>query len=265
MATTALPSYVPPAYQSWVLQAAAGTGLPANVVAAQIEMESGFNPNATSSTGAQGIAQFEPGTFADYGTGSAYNPSNALTAYIGLMSALLKQFNGNVSQALAAYNAGPNNLAAGAGYARTILANAGVAGTATAGNTTTGQNASAGTGPQQGGGPAGAGANGTAGAGGGNSAVASIAAGVESALTAAIPGVPFGSWIGGLINSGVNVWTDLLSPVLAFVPLGILFFTNVLKMLEWIVNPTNWVRIGAAVLGFLLLGLGIHLVSHAAA
>ena len=74
-----MPSYVPPQYQQWVSTAAAGTGLPVQVVAAQINDESGFNPNATSPTGAQGIAQFEPGTYAAVGgRGSPYNPKNEL-------------------------------------------------------------------------------------------------------------------------------------------------------------------------------------------
>jgi hypothetical protein len=123
---------VPAAYASYVNAAAASTGLPAAVVAAQINEESGFNPSATSPTGAQGIAQFEPGTFASYGSGSAYNVADAFAAYTSYMSALLKQFGGNVADALAAYNAGPGNLPAGAGYASTILGNAGAPASSTA-------------------------------------------------------------------------------------------------------------------------------------
>lgn len=113
---------VPAAYQAWVAQAAKGTGLPASVVAAQISCESSYNPNALSPTGAEGIAQFEPGTWSSYGTGSPYNPQDALLAYIKLMTSLLKSNNGNVADALAAYNAGQGNLSAGMGYANGILA-----------------------------------------------------------------------------------------------------------------------------------------------
>jgi hypothetical protein len=116
---------VPSQYVSYVDKAAAATGLPAAVVAAQINEESGFQPGVTSSAGAEGIAQFEPGTFASYGTGSPYNVADAFAAYTAYMSALLKQFGGNISDALAAYNAGPDDLAAGAGYASTILSNSG--------------------------------------------------------------------------------------------------------------------------------------------
>lgn len=117
---------VPAQYQGWVNTAAKGTGLPASVVAAQINEESGFNPRATSPTGAQGIAQFEPGTWKSQGVaGSPYDPNAALQGYIKLMGSLLNQFGGNVKNALAAYNAGPGNLGAGMGYANTILSNAG--------------------------------------------------------------------------------------------------------------------------------------------
>jgi hypothetical protein len=257
-----LPSYVPAAYQQWVLQAAAGTGLPASVVAAQIEHESGFNPRATSPVGAQGIAQFMPGTYAAVGgQGSAYNPSNALPAYITLMRQLLTQFHGNTSQALAAYNAGPGNLKAGAGYARTVLQNAGQSPTLQAGATggTTGGAVS--TDPAA---ADAAGAAGAAGAGGGNAAPSVIADSVEAAIGAMIPGVPLGQWFGGIIRSADNMWTDLISPTLAIVPAVLLFLTNALKMMEWIINPMNWVRVIAAIVGTVLLILGIRQVTAAA-
>lgn len=116
---------VPSQYVADVNAAAAKTGLPAAVVAAQINDESGFRPGVSSGAGAEGIAQFLPSTFASYGTGSPFNVTDAFNAYANYMSALLKQFNGNISDALAAYNAGPGNIAAGAGYASTILANSG--------------------------------------------------------------------------------------------------------------------------------------------
>jgi hypothetical protein len=125
---------VPEAYWGWVQSAAKGTGLPLGVVAAQLEDESSFNPNAVSPTGAEGIAQFEPGTYAaEGGTGSEFVPANELQPYIRLMGGLLKQYRGNMRQALAAYNAGSGDLAAGYGYADAILAKAGQPDTATAG------------------------------------------------------------------------------------------------------------------------------------
>lgn len=124
---------IPAKYRAMVDQAAKTTGLPVAVVAAQINDESSFNPNAVSGAGAQGIAQFMPGTWASYGTGSPFNAANAFVAYAKYMGALLKQENGDVRKALAAYNAGPGNLAAGYGYADKILHDAGT-GAITVGN-----------------------------------------------------------------------------------------------------------------------------------
>jgi hypothetical protein len=118
---------IPSQYQSLVDEAASGTGLPADVVAAQINEESGFNPNALSPTGAEGIFQFEPGTYTSEGgtAGTEDNPSDEVNAYITFMKQLLAWANGDVAKALAAYNAGQGNWQAGQGYATTILANAG--------------------------------------------------------------------------------------------------------------------------------------------
>jgi hypothetical protein len=114
---------VPGTLISW---AAGVIGIPASVVRAQINEESGGQLNVTSPTGAQGPAQFEPGTWQDQGcTGSPDNANDAMKCYAKYMYALVKQEHGNVRDALAAYNAGPGNLQAGYGYADTILADAG--------------------------------------------------------------------------------------------------------------------------------------------
>jgi hypothetical protein len=96
-------------------------------VAAQINMESGFNPRAVSPAGAQGIAQFMPGTWASNAPrgSSPFDPNASLSAYTKLMGTLVSQYGGNVRNALAAYNAGPGNLRAGYGYADKILSAAG--------------------------------------------------------------------------------------------------------------------------------------------
>ena len=130
---------VPSSYVSLVQEAASGTGLPYNVVAAQANEESGFNASATSSAGAEGWLQFEPGTYnavaaqAGVPQGTEYNPSDETKAYIVYMNQLLQQEGGSIFRALEAYNAGPGNLGAGAGYANTIMAAAGTPTSATAG------------------------------------------------------------------------------------------------------------------------------------
>lgn len=116
---------VPAQYQGYVKDAAQKLGIPEAVVAAQINLESGFNPNARSGAGAEGIAQFIPSTFRAYGSGSPYNVPDAFAAYVNYMKSLLNDFHGDLKSALAAYNAGPGNIGAGMGYANKILSAAG--------------------------------------------------------------------------------------------------------------------------------------------
>ena len=120
-----LPGYVPSKYAQWIETASAETGLPMQIVAAQIQDESGFQPDVTSSAGAEGFAQFLPSTYAaEGGKGSPYVANNELQPYINLTNQNLKWSGGNVEKALAAYNAGEHNWRAGLGYADTILGNA---------------------------------------------------------------------------------------------------------------------------------------------
>lgn len=112
--------------QSLITWAAGVIGIPCAVVASQISEESGGQLNVTSPTGAQGPAQFEPGTWAGLKcAGSPFNASDAMKCYAAYMYQLVTEFHGNVRDALAAYNAGPANLQAGYGYADAVLAAAG--------------------------------------------------------------------------------------------------------------------------------------------
>ena len=83
----------------------AGTS-PGALLAAQLMAESGFDAGAVSPAGAQGIAQFMPGTAASYGLRNPFDAEAAIDAQAHLMSDLLRQFR-SVPLALAAYNAGP--------------------------------------------------------------------------------------------------------------------------------------------------------------
>jgi soluble lytic murein transglycosylase-like protein len=101
------------------------TGIPYNVIACQANLESGFNNGAVSPAGAEGWLQFLPSTFYSVWHGSPFNPVDAANAYVVFMRNLLREFGGNLRDALAAYNAGPGNISAGFGYADTILRCAG--------------------------------------------------------------------------------------------------------------------------------------------
>ena len=85
--------------------------LPPDFLARLIWRESLFDPNAISPKGAQGIAQFMPGTARQRGLADPFLPHEALQASASLLADLRDRF-GNLGLAAAAYNAGPNAVAA---------------------------------------------------------------------------------------------------------------------------------------------------------
>lgn len=95
---------VPAEYQSQILVSAARWGIPPGILAAQISAESGFSPHAVSKDGAEGIAQFLPGTAKSLGV-DPWNTASAIDGMARLDSINLKKF-GSMAEALAAYNAG---------------------------------------------------------------------------------------------------------------------------------------------------------------
>jgi hypothetical protein len=101
-----LPAFVPAGFRDPILRAAAHWNVSAALLAGQLMAESGFDPNAGSPAGAEGIAQFMPSTASSYGLTNPYDPVAAIDAEAHLMSDLIRQF-GSPELALAAYNAGP--------------------------------------------------------------------------------------------------------------------------------------------------------------
>ena len=106
----AMPSFVPPRFAPMLARAATRWNVSAALLAAQAYAESGFNPFARSPAGAQGIAQFMPGTARAYGLRNPFDAEAALMAQAHMMRDLLRRF-GSVPLALAAYNAGPGAVA----------------------------------------------------------------------------------------------------------------------------------------------------------
>jgi hypothetical protein len=101
-----LPRFVPSRFRDPLISSAAKWNVSPALLAAQLMAESNFNPFAVSPAGAEGIAQFMPGTAASYDLADPFDPVEAIDAQAHLMSDLIHQF-GSPELALAAYNAGP--------------------------------------------------------------------------------------------------------------------------------------------------------------
>lgn len=84
-------------------------GLPAGLLSALAQQESGGNPNAVSRAGAAGLFQFMPATAREYGI-NAFDPAQSADAAARKVSGLLKRYGGNLTMALSAYNWGEGNL-----------------------------------------------------------------------------------------------------------------------------------------------------------
>ncbi len=88
-------------------QAARHHALDPALIRALIRVESSFNPRAVSPKGAKGLMQIMPETARDLGLRNPFNPEENLYAGCKYLRRLLDSYNGNLSFALAAYNAGP--------------------------------------------------------------------------------------------------------------------------------------------------------------
>ena len=84
--------------------------LPPGLLKAIMMTESGGQPGLTSPAGAQGYFQFMPATAKQYGV-EVNNLESEAKGAAKMMSDLLKQYNGNLQMALAAYNWGSGNIA----------------------------------------------------------------------------------------------------------------------------------------------------------
>jgi len=81
------------------------------LVKAVIHAESGYNPNAVSSKGASGLMQLMPSTAKSLKVADRFNPKDNVEGGVKYLRFLLDTFRGDVSLAVAAYNAGLSKVA----------------------------------------------------------------------------------------------------------------------------------------------------------
>ena len=107
-----LPSYSrnKNAFDQLIRQAAQHHGVSEGLVKAIMHTESGFNINARSPVGAQGLMQLMPATARRFNVSNAYDPQQNIFGGVKYLSWLLKRFNGDTRLAIAAYNAGEGNV-----------------------------------------------------------------------------------------------------------------------------------------------------------
>lgn len=89
--------------------AAARSHVPVAFLTRLIWQESSFRSNVVSPAGAQGIAQFMPGTAQERGLDDPFDPEKAIPASAALLADLSRRF-GNFGLAAAAYNGGPRRV-----------------------------------------------------------------------------------------------------------------------------------------------------------
>ncbi len=101
----------PAEYEQLIKSCSDKYGVSVSLVKAVIHAESGYNPNAVSSKGASGLMQLMPGTARSLKVADRFNPKDNVEGGVRYLRFLLDTFRGDVSLALAAYNAGLGKVA----------------------------------------------------------------------------------------------------------------------------------------------------------
>lgn len=102
-----LPTVSEAQFQALIQQHASQNGLDPALVRQVIQVESGFDPLAVSSKGALGLMQLMPETARDLGVTDPFDPAQNISGGTKYLAQLLQSHKGDLTKALASYNAGP--------------------------------------------------------------------------------------------------------------------------------------------------------------
>ena len=97
-------------YEDIIREAALTYGVDPDLVRAVIRTESNFNPLAKSRAGAKGLMQLMPRLAKELGISNPFDPRENVLGGTKYLSKLLDRHDGDVSLALASFNAGPRNV-----------------------------------------------------------------------------------------------------------------------------------------------------------
>jgi soluble lytic murein transglycosylase-like protein len=98
------------AYDGLISAAALKYGIDPALIKGVMQIESSFDARSVSPSGAKGLMQLMDDTARGLGVENSFDPAQNVDAGARFLSYLMRKYDGNVSSALAAYNAGPGRV-----------------------------------------------------------------------------------------------------------------------------------------------------------